>query len=124
MTDWAPNDLDMIGEADEIQITTLRQDGSARPYKPIWVVRGDDALLVRSYRGGDGDWYRHAQHHPHGRIIVRGAEYDVGFAGAENASTAAVDQAYRDKYGANSYVDAMTSDAAAATTMTLTPAPA
>ncbi|MBX7430721.1 DUF2255 family protein [Mycobacterium sp. Y57] len=104
-----------------MQITTLRRDGSARTYRPIWVVRCGDDLLVRSYRGADGGWYRHARQYPHGRIKVRGTEHDVSFAEAAAISTDVVDRAYRDKYGAGGYVDAMIRDGAASTTLTLTP---
>ncbi|MDY6999555.1 MAG: DUF2255 family protein, partial [Actinomycetota bacterium] len=62
-----------------------------------------------------------AQRHPHGRIQVQGAEHGVSFTAAADIATDTVDQAYRDKYGANSYVDAMTSDEAASTTMKITP---
>lgn len=39
MSDWPAADLDRIGSADELEITTRRPDGSLRPYVPIWVVR-------------------------------------------------------------------------------------
>ncbi len=120
MPDWTPDELAAIGGAGEIQITTLRRDGTTRPYKPIWVVRCGDTLVVRSYRGTDGDWYRHAQQYPHGRIKVRGVEHAVDFAEAE-VSNDVVDQAYRDKYGSNGYVDTIVSAGVAATTMSLAP---
>lgn len=123
MTDWAAEDLDTIGTADEIGITTLRRDGTARPYKPIWVVRVGDALFVRSYRGGAGDWFRHAQRHPQGRIRVAGTEHDIRFADAGATPNTVVDKAYRDKYGTHggSYVAAMIRADAAITTLRILP---
>jgi hypothetical protein len=60
MTVWTTDELDRIGEADELSVTTARPDGSLRSWVPIWVVRAGDELYVRSYRGADGAWYRHA----------------------------------------------------------------
>lgn len=121
MTDWTPEDLDSIAGASQIEITTLRGDGSARSYVPIWVVRAGDDLFVRSYRGSDGGWYRHACRHPHGRIKARGVQRDVEFTAADATAPGVIDAAYRDKYGSNGYVDTMIGAAAAATTMKLTP---
>jgi Uncharacterized protein conserved in bacteria (DUF2255) len=50
MSNWIAEELDAIGEADELQIAVLRADGSLRPYTTIWVVRVGDDLYVRSYR--------------------------------------------------------------------------
>jgi hypothetical protein len=51
MSDWTAADLDRIGSATELEITTRRADGSLRPYVPIWVVRVGGQLFVRSWRG-------------------------------------------------------------------------
>jgi len=77
MTTWTTDELDRIGTADELEITTARSDGSLRRWVPIWVVRVDDDLYVRSYRGADGAWYRQATQHAQGRIRAGGVERDV-----------------------------------------------
>jgi hypothetical protein len=51
MSNWTAADLDRIGSADELEITTQRADGSLRPYVPIWVVRAGHELFVRSWHG-------------------------------------------------------------------------
>jgi hypothetical protein len=79
MSDWTAADLDRIGSADELEITTRRADGSLRPYVPIWVVRVGDELFARSWRGQAGAWYRHARQGPEGRVRAGGAEHDVMF---------------------------------------------
>lgn len=122
MTEWSPADLDAIGGAGQIRITTRREDGSLRSYVPIWVVRVGDALIVRSYRGGDGSWYRHARHRPHGRVQAGGVEREVRFTEAAGVSAEDIDRAYRSKYGDNGYVDTMVGPGAAATTLRLAPA--
>ncbi|MGV9711483.1 DUF2255 family protein [Gordonia sp. NPDC003424] len=57
---WNTRQLDRIGDSEELHITSYRQDGSLRKWIPIWVVRVDDDLYIRSAYGADGAWYRHA----------------------------------------------------------------
>ncbi len=54
------SDLAVIGGAEELHIATCRVDGSLRTWLPIWVVRIGDDLYVRSARGREGSWFRHA----------------------------------------------------------------
>ena len=54
MTSWTPADTR------EIDIATRRKDGSLRSYVPIWVVSDGSDVYVRSWKGTDGAWYRHA----------------------------------------------------------------
>ena len=70
MSDWTAADLDRIGSATELEITTRRADGSLRPYVPIWVVRVGDELYVRSWRGDGGRWYRAAKASGEGHISL------------------------------------------------------
>jgi hypothetical protein len=127
MSTWTADDIDRIGTADELQIAPLSADGSLHPYTTIWVVRVDDDLYVRSYRGRGGGWFRRALHRHAGRIRAGGIERDVIFdepADADRtAIDAAIDQAYRSKYAGYSrtYVDPMVSPDATAATLRLTP---
>jgi hypothetical protein len=78
MTDaWTSQELARLGTADEIQISPRRPDGSDDPFTTIWVVRVDDGLYVRSWRGSRGRWYRHALSTGTGRIRGAGIERDV-----------------------------------------------
>ncbi|MEQ0564239.1 DUF2255 family protein [Amycolatopsis sp. NEAU-NG30] len=121
MTGWSAEQLDHLGSTGELEITTARDDGSSRAWVPIWVVRVGDELFVRSYRGTQGGWYRHATRLARGRIRAGGVEHAVGFVPAE--TSAAVDDAYRAKYGryAGGPLDPMLSERAAATTLKLVP---
>ncbi|MFY9934820.1 MAG: DUF2255 family protein [Streptosporangiaceae bacterium] len=125
MTGWTPAELHRIGSAEELQIITGRRDGSDRPPVPIWVVRVGDELYVRSFRGPDGAWYRHASQHPAGRIRAGGIDRAVTFdaAGRDGEVRPAVDDAYRAKYAryGDSYLGPMLAEQAAATTLKLTP---
>jgi hypothetical protein len=123
MTDWTTQELEIIGDAEEIHLATARTDGSLRPYVPIWVVRVGDDLFVRSYRGPDGAWYRHARQHSHGRIRRSELERDIDFADPGATPSGAIDEAYSTKYGryGGSYVDTMVRPDVAQTSLRLIP---
>ncbi len=123
MTRWATHELDKIAAADELDIATVRPDGTLRPYTTIWVVRAGDDLYVRSYRGRQGSWFRHALQRSEGRIRAAGIERDVVLEEPVPANDDAVDQAYRAKYAryADSYLRPMVAPEARAATLLLTP---
>jgi hypothetical protein len=76
-TTWTSDELARLGGGDEIDISTRRIDGSLRPSVPIWIVAVDGVLYVRSYRGTDGAWYRHATIRPEGAIKINGPDDDA-----------------------------------------------
>jgi hypothetical protein len=51
MTTWTSDELTRIGAADELEIASLRDDGTLRKPVTIWVVRLGDDLYVRSVKG-------------------------------------------------------------------------
>jgi hypothetical protein len=123
---WSAGPLARFGGADEIEISTRRDDGSLRPFVPIWVVAVGDALYVRSYRGPGGAWYRHAIQHPAGAIRAAGQPADVTFTPVgqqQRDLIKAIDDAYRGKYAryGDTYLQPMLADQAVATTLQLTP---
>ena len=44
MSVWSSDELNKIGNAEELRIATLRRDGTLRRPVIIWVVRLDDDL--------------------------------------------------------------------------------
>lgn len=48
MSNWKSGELDTLGNATELSISTLR------PAVPAWVVRAGDDIYVRSYKGAEG----------------------------------------------------------------------
>ncbi|NIR93235.1 MAG: DUF2255 family protein [Gammaproteobacteria bacterium] len=98
MTTWSNDELQKIGTAEELQIAPRRQDGTLRDSVTIWVVRHDDNLYVRSYRGQNGSWYRAAQKSGQGRIRTGGIEKEVRFIDADADLNDQIDAAYRSKY--------------------------
>jgi hypothetical protein len=118
---WKRDELDRIGQAEELQITSYRDDGTLRRWTTIWVVPVGDQLYVRSVRGRDADWYRHATAGNAARIQAGGVETDVTLQPATDPATNdQVEAAYRAKYrGQASSLAYMTAPAAAETTLRL-----
>ena len=98
MTDWSTDQLDKIGRAEEVQIVSVRQNGTLRKPVTVWVVRHGGDLYVRSVRGRSGDWFRGAQERHEGRISASGVEKDVTFEDANHDLDDEIDAAYRTKY--------------------------
>lgn len=118
---WTPKDLREIGGASEIQISTMRGNGSLSSPLPIWVVRVGDALFVRSYHGPDGRWFRRVLAHPQATISGAGRDITVRLVRDADASRTDIDEAYRSKYGSGGFGAAMTTSSAADTTLRLEP---
>lgn len=123
MTRWDTADLDLLGQAQEIQISIRRSDGTWGSGRPIWIVRVGDDLYVRSYHGTRGAWYRGALRDGAALIRTNGLDLTVDATAAGDADQAAIDAAYRAKYSryGSAYVTPMTAAAARATTLRLTP---
>ena len=97
MTTWTPGELDEIGEAEELNLASVRGDGTPRRSVPMWVVRAGDDLYVRSVNGRGSVWFRAAQTQHQARIRAGGVEKDVEL--VEVDANDEVDAAYRAKYG-------------------------
>jgi hypothetical protein len=98
MTAWTDEELGRIGEAQELQLTSERPDGTLRPYVTMWVVRVEEQLYVRSAHGADNPWFRRAKASGVGRIRAGGVERDVTFADHAPDVDAGIDAAYHAKY--------------------------
>jgi hypothetical protein len=123
MTTWTSDELDKIGGAEELEITSLRRDGTLRKPVTIWVVRIGNDLYVRSGYGRTAAWFRGTQLGHQGRIHANGIRKDVDFQNADPALGDQIDAAYRNKYrrhGAQ-YVDSIVSSSARSTTIKLFP---
>jgi hypothetical protein len=124
MSGWNVDELDRIAAAEELQLTSVRRDGSVGKPVTIWVVRHDDDLYVRSWRGSTGRWFRGTQQTHQGHIRAGGVAKDVRFVAVlDDSVNDAIDAAYHTKYQryAESYVPPMLSPQARATTLQLVP---
>ena len=100
MTTWTSDELTKIGTAEELEIASLRGDGTLRPSRTIWVVRVGDDLYVRSVNGRTSDWFRGTQERYEGCIEAGGVDKDVSFVevDADDDINDQIDAAYRTKY--------------------------
>jgi hypothetical protein len=123
MTGWTADELEKIGTADELEIASLRSDGTLGSSRTIWVVRVDDDLYVRSVNGRTSDWFRGTQRRHEGRIRAGAVDKDVTFVEADAGLEARIDEAYRQKYRryATSIVDSTVTPQARSAVLKLVP---
>ena len=122
MTTWTSDELNQIGKAEELEIASLRADGTLRNPVIIWVVRLGDDLYVRSVNGRNSAWFRGVQVRHEGRIWAGGVEKDVTFVEAGPAIDDQIDAAYHTKYRRYpSSVDDINSPTARTATIKLVP---
>ena len=98
MTTWTSVELNKIGRAEELELASLRRDGTLRDPVTIWVVRVGDDLYVRAVNGRTGAWFRGTQTRHEGHISAGGVEKDVTFVDADPDLNDQIDAAYRAKY--------------------------
>jgi len=125
MAVWAQDELQRINGADELEIAAVRQDGTLRGRRPIWVVRVGDDLYVRAAYGNASCWHRVARETGRAHISAGGVTKDVAVEAADENLFDQVDAAYRSKYGDRyaSIVDSITHAEHRASTLRLVPAP-
>src|SRR5215207_1969424 len=124
MTMWTSNELNKIGTAEELEIASLRRDGTLRKPVTIWVVRVGDDFYVRPIHGRTSIWFRGVQTRHEGHIRAGDVEKDVAFVeetdpGLNNH----IDTAYRAKYRryAASIINTTVSPEARSATIKLAP---
>ena len=122
---WTNDELSRFGSEDEIHVSSIRPDGTARKPVTMWMVTDGDQVYVRSVKGSAGTWYRHVRATDLAQVTARGVTADVS---VEDASADAglgnrLDTAYRAKYQryAHRIVDSVLAPAAKASTLRLMP---
>jgi len=124
MSAWKTEELKRIEKADELNLSSLRKDGTYRNRVIMWVVRVGEDLYVRAVKGRTGPWFRGVQTCHEGRIRSGGVEKDVSFVEVpDSPHHAAIDAAYRAKYShyPKSYTDSCLMPEAQAATIKLVP---
>jgi hypothetical protein len=125
MTDtWTEERLRAIADARELEIAVPGRDGALRRPLPIWVVRVEGGAYVRTWHRRTTGWFGAAVRTGRARIRVPGLEADVrvvDVGAGPDPLRAAVDAAFRAKYG-DGGTGAMVTDDAAAATLRLDPA--
>jgi hypothetical protein len=123
MTQWKGEQLDKLGTAEEVQIASMRGDGTLRKLVTVWVVRHGEDLYVRSVKGRNGPWFRGVQERHEGQIRAGGVQQDITFVDADPEIKDEVDGAYRAKYRryAGRILDSVLTPEALASTLKLVP---
>jgi hypothetical protein len=108
MSRWRKDELQKIATAEELRVAPLGDDGVSYA-KPtvIWSVAIGDTLYMRAYYGRKALWYQAATRQKAGRITAGGVTKEVSFEPVEGAINDRIDDAYRAKYGASSYLRPM-----------------
>jgi hypothetical protein len=122
MSTWTSDQLDRIAGAEELEIASVRRDGTLRKPVTIWVIRHGDDLYVRSVNGRTSSWFRGVQVRHEGRIRAGGVDKDVLLVETDDMNDE-IDAAYRGKYHryAESIVGSIVSPNARAATLKLVP---
>lgn len=122
MAAWTSDELDTIGAAEELNLGSVRRDGTLRNPVTMWVVRHGDDLYVRSVNGRGSSWFRGAQARHEAHIRAGGVGKDVTLVEIDDVGDE-IDAAYDAKYGRRypSIVPAIVAPEARAATLKLVP---
>ena len=99
MATWTSEELNKIGKTEELDIRSVRKDGTLGKPTTIWVVRLGSDLFIRCVNGREGAWFRATQVRHEGHIQAGGVDKDVTFEDADSKLNDQIDAAYRSKYG-------------------------
>ncbi len=123
MKQWTSDQLDKVGRAEEVQVASVRPDGTLRKPVTVWVARYGGDLYVRSVRGRNGHWFRGVQESHEGQIRAGGVQQDVTFVDGDHDLDDEIDAAYRGKYRryAGSILNSVLTPEARSTTIKLVP---
>jgi len=122
MSTWSNEELQRIAAADDFHISPFRDDGVTYGTPTwIWSVVVDDSVYVRAYYGTNSRWYQAALQQKAGRISVAGMTKEVTFEPINGQLNDLIDNAYREKYKGNAYLNSMISAQARSATVKVTP---
>jgi len=121
--DWTTAELRAVAAARELEIAP-GADAERDRWTPIWAVRADDGVYVRTWYRRTTGWYGRAARAGRASVRVPGMTSDVvveDVGDTDPGLRAAVDAAYVEEYGGGGS-DRMVGDEAAGTTLRLSPA--
>jgi hypothetical protein len=122
MGEWTSDEPERIAAAEELQLTSVRHDGTLRKPVTIWVVAVAGGLYVWSVNGHTAAWFPGTQVRYGGRIWA-GVEKDVTLVDADHDIHDQIGAAYRTKYRryAASTISHIVNREARSTTLKLVP---
>lgn len=120
LREWSSEELRVLSDAIEIEVSASRGDGGFGRWTTIWVVVAETDVLVRTWHRRDTGWYGGAVRSGAARVRVGDTTVDVTVEAIGDTDAATVDAAYRSKYG-NLAARSMVTAEAAASTLRLIP---
>src|SRR4051812_24098964 len=122
MSTWTSDELDRIAGAEELELASVRRDGTLRKPVTIWVIRHGDDLYVRSVNGRGSSWFRGAEARHEAHVAAGGVDKDVRLTETDDMNDE-IDDAYRVKYHryAGGIVGSVITPQARAATLKLVP---
>lgn len=120
---FAPDVLDLLARAEEIELETARHEGAPHHRTTIWVVVDEEQrALIRSVDGGSARWFREAVANPTVTIHVGERAIPAGVVVAnDEARVRAASFGYQAKYAGDASTPSMLADDILSTTLELTP---
>lgn len=120
---FAPDILDRLRTTREVRIETRRASDAPAHRTVIWIVVDDrDRVLVRSFRGERGRWYREALAHPACTVWIGSEAVDVrAEPAADPDRVVATSAALAEKYAKSSSLPYMVQADVLETTLELLP---
>ncbi len=95
---WTTEELQQVGEAEELELSATRRDDMLHHPVVMWVVRDGDDVYVRSVNGRGSSWFRAAEARHRAHISAGGVDKDVELVETDDRADA-IDAAYENKYG-------------------------
>jgi hypothetical protein len=122
MSTWTNDELSKLGSVEELDLASVRRDGTLRNPVTMWVVRYGNDVYVRSVYGRGSSWFRGAQTRHEAHIQAGGVDKDVLLVETDEVNDE-LDAAYRAKYHryAESIVGSIVSPIARTATLKLVP---
>jgi hypothetical protein len=122
MSTWTSDELSRIEAAEELDLASVRLEGTLRNPVTMWVVRHGDDLYVRSVNGRESSWFRGARARHEGHIQAGGVDKDVSLVETDDINDE-LDAEYRAKYRryADNIVGSVVSQEARDATLKLEP---
>jgi len=122
MPGWTSDELDRIDVAQQLDLASLREDGTLRRPVTMWVVRHGDDVYVRSVNGRGSSWFHGAESRHAAHIDAGGFGRDVTLFETDELLDE-IDDAYRAKYGSRypTIVPSIVAPQARAATLKLIP---
>lgn len=110
MTAWTATQLKAFTTADDMRVSPFYEDGKTYGTPTwIWSVVVGQHLYVRAWNGQRSRWYQAAKSQGAGRIHLADQDFEVAYVPVttDDQLTAAINQAYENKYAGSPYLPPM-----------------